>query len=360
MKKSVALKIQNLIKRYTELDLLLKNSANTFDRKQLLSFSKEYASITTIMNVFEEYKKVNHDMRSVIKILNDNEEEIKSLAQEEEIILKEKIRTLCLQLEVLLLPKNINDKADIFLEIRAGTGGDEASIFAGNLFRMYSRYSEKNGWVMETITESLGEHSGYKEIIVKIIGKNVYSFLKFESGTHRVQRVPRTESQGRIHTSVCTVVVLPEVDDSEKIVINPKDLKIDTFRASGAGGQHVNKTNSAIRIKHEPTGIVVECQDQRSQHRNRLKAMSVLQAKIVQHAKNKQQTLKVNQRRNLLDSGDRSERIRTYNYPQGRVTDHRINLTLYKIEEIMDGSLDILVDSLMLTNQAQLLDKTAQ
>ena len=259
------------------------------------------------------------------------------------------------QLQLLMLPKDPNDEKNIFLEIRAGTGGDEAALFAGDLFRMYSRYAEQQRWKLEIISESPGEHGGYKEIIVRIEGYGAYSRLKFESGGHRVQRVPETESQGRIHTSACTVAVMPEVDEVEAIDINTNDLKVDTYRASGAGGQHVNKTDSAIRITHLPSGIVVECQDERSQHKNRARAMSLLQARLLQQQQDKQQAETAQTRKLLVGSGDRSERIRTYNFPQGRITDHRINLTLYKLDEVMQGDLNEVIESLIAEHQADLL-----
>ena len=258
-------------------------------------------------------------------------------------------------MKTLLLPKDPNDASNVFLEIRAGTGGDEAAIFSGNLFRMYNKYVEAKGWKIEILSERAGEHGGFKEIISRVEGKDVYSQLKFESGAHRVQRVPDTESQGRIHTSACTVAVLPEVEEIDNIDINKSDLRIDTYRASGAGGQHVNKTDSAVRMTHLPTGIVVECQDERSQHKNRARAMSLLQAKLIDAAQEQQQSEQAESRRNLVGSGDRSERIRTYNYPQGRVTDHRINLTLYKLDEVLEGALDNLVQPLLQEYQADQL-----
>jgi len=268
---------------------------------------------------------------------------------------KEKIEQLEQELQKLMLPTDPNDDKNIFLEVRAGTGGDEAAIFAGDLFRMYARYAERRRWQLEILSEHEGEHGGYKEIIARIVGQGAYSRLKFESGVHRVQRVPETESQGRIHTSACTIAIMPEADELEKIEINPADLKVDTFRASGAGGQHVNKTDSAIRLTHLPTGIVVECQDERSQHKNRARAMSVLQAKLNQQEIDKQQTEQAQTRKSLVGSGDRSERIRTYNYPQGRITDHRINLTIYQLDEVMDGNLDDVIEPLISEHQADLL-----
>jgi len=258
-----------------------------------------------------------------------------------------------LELQRLLVPKDPHDESNIFLEVRAGTGGDEAAIFAGDLFRMYTRYAESKGWGVEILSESPGEHGGYKEVISRIIGRGAYSLLKFESGTHRVQRVPATEAQGRIHTSACTVAILPELDEVEAVDLNPAELRVDTYRSSGAGGQHVNKTDSAIRITHLPTGIVVECQDERSQHKNRSRAMSLLKAKLLSAEREKQQTAQAQSRKLQVGSGDRSERIRTYNFPQGRVTDHRINLTLYKLDDVMNGNLDELVRALNQEHQAE-------
>lgn len=288
-------------------------------------------------------------------MLNEKDAELVEMAKEELKLANEAIEKLESELQIFLLPRDPNDDANVFLEIRAGTGGDEASIFSGDLFKMYSKYAEQRGWKIEVISASEGEHGGYKEIISRIYGDGVYSQLKFESGAHRVQRVPATESQGRIHTSACTVAVMPEADEVEGIDINPADIKVDTFRASGAGGQHVNKTDSAIRITHIPTGVVVECQDQRSQHKNRAAAMSMLKSKLLQAEIDKQQKEQSDTRKSLVGSGDRSERIRTYNYPQGRVTDHRINLTLYKLDEVMEGSLDSIIQPLVLEHQADLL-----
>ncbi len=259
------------------------------------------------------------------------------------------------QLQILLLPKDPNDNRNIFLEVRAGTGGDEASIFSGDLAKMYQRFAEKQGWKIEIISENRGDHGGYKEVVLRISGQDVYSQLKFESGAHRVQRVPETESQGRVHTSACTVAIMPEVDSVDEYDINPSDLRVDTFRASGSGGQHVNKTDSAIRITHIPTGVVVECQDERSQHKNRARAMSLLQSRLLTAEQDKQQAEQAENRKLQVGTGDRSERIRTYNYPQGRVTDHRINLTLYKLDEIMQGGLDHVINPLINEHQAELL-----
>ncbi|RUS69952.1 hypothetical protein EGW08_022294, partial [Elysia chlorotica] len=308
-----------------------------------------------IVKTFKDYEQAQEDKQSATEMLREKDPEIVEMAKEELDIADESIERLETELQVLLLPRDPNDDANVFLEIRAGTGGDEASIFSGDLFRMYSKYAEQRGWRLEVVSTSEGEHGGYKEIISKIIGDGAYSQLKFESGAHRVQRVPATESQGRIHTSACTVAVMPEVDEVEGIDINPSDLKVDTFRASGAGGQHVNKTDSAIRLTHIPTGVVVECQDQRSQHKNRAAAMSMLKSRLLQAQIDKQQQEQSDTRKSLVGSGDRSERIRTYNYPQGRVTDHRINLTLYKLDEVMEGALDSIIQPLVLEHQADLL-----
>jgi peptide chain release factor 1 len=291
---------------------------------------------------------------------NDSDPELRELAKDEVIEAENLLSSLEHELQVLLLPKDPNDNRNIFLEIRAGTGGDEAAIFSGDLSRMYQRYAEKNGWQTEIISESHGEHGGYKEVILRVSGRDVYSQLKFESGTHRVQRVPETESQGRIHTSACTVAIMPEVDEVDAIDINPADLKVDTYRASGAGGQHVNKTESAIRITHIPTGVVVECQDERSQHKNRARAMSLLQSRLLSAEQEKHHAEQSATRKLQVGSGDRSERIRTYNFPQGRMTDHRINLTLYKLNDIMEGGLQQVVQPLISEHQAELLTQLGE
>ncbi|MGH8373330.1 MAG: peptide chain release factor 1, partial [Gammaproteobacteria bacterium] len=283
----------------------------------------------------------------------DTDASIRQMAEEEQLAAESRLASLEPELVKLLLPKDPHDDSNIFLEIRAGTGGDEAALFAGDLFRMYGRYAEQQGWRMEILSESLGEHGGYKEVISRVIGQGAYSHFKFESGTHRVQRVPETESQGRVHTSACTVAILPEVDEVDDVEINPADLKVDTYRSSGAGGQHVNKTDSAIRITHLPSGIVVECQDERSQHKNRARAMSLLRARLLNAEREKAQVAQAQSRKLQVGSGDRSERIRTYNFPQGRVTDHRINLTLYKIDDIMQGNLDEVIVPLMNEFQAE-------
>lgn len=355
MKDSIKAKLQSLIERHEEVSALLSDVEITSDQNKFSDLSKEYSHLEPIVKAFKEYSQALEDKQAAYEMLSEKDAELVEMAKEELKLANEAIEKLESELQILLLPRDPNDDANVFLEIRAGTGGDEASIFSGDLFKMYSRYAEQRGWKIEVISASEGEHGGYKEIISRIYGDGVYSQLKFESGAHRVQRVPATESQGRIHTSACTVAVMPEADEVEGIDINPADLKIDTFRASGAGGQHVNKTDSAIRITYIPTGVVVECQDQRSQHKNRAAAMSMLKSKLLQAEIDKQQKEQSDTRKSLVGSGDRSERIRTYNYPQGRVTDHRINLTLYKLDEFMEGSLDSIIQPLILEHQADLL-----
>ncbi|AJI53185.1 peptide chain release factor 1 [Francisella philomiragia] len=355
MKDSIKAKLQSLIERHEEVSALLGEANVISDQNKFRDLSKEYSHLEPIVKAFKEYTQALEDKEAAYEMLNEKDAELVEMAKEELKLANEAIERLEDELQILLLPRDPNDDANIFLEIRAGTGGDEASIFSGDLFKMYSKYAEQRGWKIEVVSASEGEHGGYKEIISRIYGDGVYSQLKFESGAHRVQRVPATESQGRIHTSACTVAVMPEADEVEGIDINPADIKVDTFRASGAGGQHVNKTDSAIRITHIPTGVVVECQDQRSQHKNRAAAMSMLKSKLLQAEIDKQQKEQSDTRKNLVGSGDRSERIRTYNYPQGRVTDHRINLTLYKLDEVMEGSLDSIIQPLILEHQADLL-----
>lgn len=357
MKKSILLKLDKLAERYHELGLLLSQADIISDQNKFRSLSQEYAQIEPVVKTYEMYKQTLADIQSANELLSDPE--MKKLAEEELQQSQTKLSDLEASLQILLLPTDPLDNSNIFLEIRAGTGGDEAAIFAGDLYRMYSRYAELQGWQIDLISANPGEHGGYREIVCRIIGK-AYSRLKFESGTHRVQRVPETESQGRIHTSACTVAVLPEVDEIEEIEINSADLNVDTFRASGAGGQHVNKTDSAIRITHLPSGIVVECQDERSQHKNRARAMSLLKAKLLDQERSKQKAEQAESRKQQVGSGDRSERIRTYNYPQGRMTDHRINLTLYKLVEITEGQLDLVIDPLIHEHQAEQLAAIAE
>jgi peptide chain release factor 1 len=353
MKPSISTKLEQLTTRLAEIDGLLSSQNATRDMDQYRRITREHSDITPVVARFGEYRQAERDIVDAEAMLADPE--MKSYAETEIKAAKERIALLEAELQKLLLPKDRNDERNIFLEIRAGTGGDESALFAGDLFRMYSRYAERQRWQVEVISESQGEMGGYKEIIARIIGQGAYSRLKFESGGHRVQRVPATESQGRIHTSACTVAILPEADEVAEVVLNPAELRIDTFRASGAGGQHVNKTDSAIRITHLPTGIVVECQDDRSQHRNKARAMSVLAARIMDQQTRAAQAKEAATRKSLVGSGDRSERIRTYNFPQGRITDHRINLTLYKIAAIMDGDLTELTQALLAEHQAELL-----
>jgi peptide chain release factor 1 len=355
MKPSIINKLENISDRLEEISALLADPAVMNDQNQFRDLSKEYAQIEPVVKCFQQYQNNQDDLEEAEVLLKDDDPAMREMGAEEQKNARAKQEALELELQKLLLPTDPNDENNIFLEIRAGTGGDEAALFAGDLFRMYSRYAEQHRWQTEIISESPGEHGGYKEIILRIIGQGAYSKLKFESGGHRVQRVPETESQGRIHTSACTVAVMPEVSDVEQIEINPADLKVDTFRASGAGGQHVNKTDSAIRITHLPTGVVVECQDERSQHKNRARAMSLLQSKLYAAEKEKQDAEQAATRKSLVGTGDRSGRIRTYNYPQGRITDHRINLTLYKLEEITEGDLDQVIEPLINEHQIQQL-----
>ncbi len=353
MKASILEKLDLLEDRYGEVAALLSDAEIISNQNKFRALSKEYAELEPVVQCYQRYSQILGNIEEAKEMLSDPE--MKEMAQEELQEGEAQIEPLELDLQTLLLPKDPNDDKNVFLEIRAGTGGDEAAIFSGDLFRMYSKYIESRGWRIEMLSENHGDHGGYKEIITRVVGQGVYSQLKFESGVHRVQRVPETESQGRVHTSACTVAIMPEADELEEVNINKADLRVDTFRASGAGGQHVNKTDSAIRLTHIPTGVVVECQDERSQHKNRARAMSLLAARL----KNAQEEVAAksvaDERRSLVGSGDRSERIRTYNYPQGRVTDHRINLTLYKLGEVMEGSLDDVVQPLINEYQADQL-----
>lgn len=345
MKESFKQKLDRIQMRMEELEALLADSEIINSQQKFRDYSKEYADIEPLVSCYRVYQAALADIKTAEELMADPE--MKAMAADEMIEAKVRAEDLEKELQVLILPKDPDDDRNVFLEVRAGTGGDEAGIFAGDLFRMYSRYAERQGWRVEVVSQSDAEKGGYKEIIAKIMGVNVYAHLKFESGAHRVQRVPETEAQGRVHTSACTVAVMPEVPEVEAVEINPSDLKIDTYRSSGAGGQHVNKTDSAIRITHIPTGVVVECQDERSQHKNRARAMSLLSSRLLQAQREKQRQEQASTRRDLVGSGDRSERIRTYNYPQGRVTDHRINLTLYQLEDIMQGGLSPLIDVLI-------------
>ncbi len=355
MKASIISKLETLSERHEEISLLLSQPDVMNDQNRFRELSKEYAELSPIVEKFSQYQEAADTIESATEMLDDSDPEMKAMAEEEIQEARQLQELLSLDLQKMLLPKDPNDDHNIYLEIRAGTGGDEAAIFSGDLFKMYSRYAETQNWTVEVMSENPGDHGGYKEIVARIVGHGAFSKLKFESGAHRVQRVPETESQGRVHTSACTVAIIPEVDEVEAIDINPKDLRIDTFRASGAGGQHVNKTDSAIRITHLPTGVVVECQEERSQHKNKAKAMSMLSSRLLAAEQEKQQSEQAADRKLQVGSGDRSERIRTYNYPQGRVTDHRINLTLYKLEEVMNGDLGAIIDPLLSEYQAELL-----
>ena len=355
MKSSIQHKLESLCERYDEIAALLSEPEIQNNQNKFRALSQEYAQITPLVEVYKKRAVALAQKAAAVEMANDNDPELRELAKEEIADAEQLVDDLELELQVLLLPKDPNDNRNIFLEIRAGTGGDEAAIFSGDLSRMYQRYAERKGWQTEIISENQGEHGGYKEVILRVSGRDVYSQLKFESGTHRVQRIPETESQGRIHTSACTVAIMPEVEEVDAIDINPADLKVDTYRSSGAGGQHVNKTESAIRITHIPSGVVVECQDERSQHKNRARAMSLLASRLLSSEQEKHHAEQSLTRKLQVGSGDRSERIRTYNYPQGRLTDHRINLTLYKLEDIMQGGLEHVVQPLISEHQAELL-----
>lgn len=353
MKPSIVAKLEALQERHEEVQALLGDVATIADQERFRALSREYAQLGDVTGCFKQWQQNQEDILTAESLLDDPE--MREMAQEELHEAKQQREALEQQLQVLLLPKDPDDERGAFLEVRAGTGGDEAAIFAGDLFRMYSRYAEARRWRVEILSANEGEHGGYKEVIARISGDGVYGRLKFESGGHRVQRVPATESQGRIHTSACTVAVMPELPEAELPDINPGDLRIDTFRSSGAGGQHVNTTDSAIRITHLPTGIVVECQDERSQHKNKAKALAVLGARIRAAEVARRQQEEASTRRSLLGSGDRSDRNRTYNFPQGRVTDHRINLTLYRLDEAMEGKLDMLIEPIVQEYQADQL-----
>ncbi len=355
MKESIRHKLENLAERRQELDALLADPDVLGNAEQFRAYSMEYAELNPVVEAFQQYSESERHLAQAREMLDEPDEEMRALARDEVEQAEAQCGELEKNLQRLLLPADPDDQRNTFLEIRAGAGGDEAALFAGDLLRMYLRHAEIRDWRVEILTESPGEHGGYKEVICRVSGKGVFAKLKFESGGHRVQRVPETEAQGRIHTSACTVAVLPEVEEVEAREINPADLKVDTFRASGAGGQHINKTDSAIRLTHLPSGIVVECQDERSQHKNRARAMSLLQSKLLSMEREKQREQQASTRKSLVGSGDRSDRIRTYNYPQGRITDHRINLTLYKLEEVLAGNLDLLLDALSQEYQAEQL-----
>jgi peptide chain release factor 1 len=353
MKDSISRKLTSLSERLVELDRLLAEPDVVSNMDSYRKITREHSDITPVVALFAEYQKSEADIAAAQEMGKDPE--MREFAEEEIKAGRARLEQIEIDMQKALLPKDPNDEKNIFLEVRAGTGGDESALFAGDLFRMYTRYAERNRWQVEVISESPGEVGGYKEIIARVVGQGAYSRLKFESGGHRVQRVPDTETQGRIHTSAATVAVMPEADDVVDTVINPSEVRIDTFRASGAGGQHINKTDSAVRLTHIPTGIVVECQDGRSQHKNKEQAFRVLAARIKDKQTREAQAKEAATRKSLVGSGDRSERIRTYNFPQGRMTDHRINLTLYKLDFIMDGDLSELTDGLMAEHQAELL-----
>ncbi|MDH3376681.1 MAG: peptide chain release factor 1 [Gammaproteobacteria bacterium] len=355
MNPSIITKLEHLVDRQEEINALLADPAVQEEQNQFRRLSIELAEIAPVVETYNKYRSLVAELDATRSMLDDADSSIRRMAQDELPKLEQHIEQQQLGIQKLLLPRDPNDERNIFLEIRAGAGGDEAALFAGDLFRMYNTYAENMRWTVEVVSQSPGEYGGYKEIISRIEGRGAYSRLKFESGAHRVQRVPETEAQGRIHTSACTVAVLPEADEIDEIEIGTKDLRVDTFRASGAGGQHVNRTDSAVRLTHIPSGIVVECQDERSQHKNRARAMSVLKSRLLEAEIRKQQSEQAETRRNLVGSGDRSERIRTYNFPQGRVTDHRINLTLYKLSEFIGGDLDTVIDPLIAEHQADQL-----
>jgi len=351
VKQSLVDKLQQLVARSEELGALLSDPVIINDQNRFRDLSREYAQLEPVIELFRQFERVQADQTAAEEMLKDDDAEVRAMGKEEIEALKDSMGELELAVRRVLIPKDPHDDSNIYLEIRAGTGGDEAAIFAGDLFRMYSKYADSQGWKLEIMNEHEGDHGGYKEIISRIIGNGAYSKLKFESGAHRVQRVPETETQGRIHTSACTVAILAEADEIDEIEVNPAELRVDTYRASGAGGQHVNKTDSAVRLTHLPTGIVVECQDERSQHKNRAHAMSLLKARLFDEQQQQQDRERAAERKSLVGSGDRSERIRTYNFPQGRVTDHRINLTLYKLDDVLMGNLSYLIEPL--TNEYQ-------
>jgi len=355
LKNSLQQKLEKLTERQQEIHALLSDPGVIGNQNYFRELSKEVAELNPVVECYYRYRNTIKSINNANDMLQDEDREIRQMAEEELERKQEEVRALELDLQKLLLPRDPADNSNIFLEIRAGTGGEEAALFAADLLRMYTRYAELHNWKVETISTAWSDLEGYKEIILRIIGTGAWSRLKFESGAHRVQRVPETESQGRIHTSACTVAVMPEAEEISEIEINPADLRVDTYRASGAGGQHVNKTDSAIRLTHIPTGIIVECQDERSQHKNRARAMSLLKAKILNAEQSRQDSEIAATRKSLVGSGDRSGRIRTYNFPQGRVTDHRINLTLYKLDEFLEGNMDMIIDALINEYQADQL-----
>ena len=360
MKSSLLSKLENLADRHQEVEALLGDPQIIADQTEFRDLSREFAHLNEVVIQFQRWRRLQSRLTDAREMLDDSDPELRSLAQDEIDEAASAVEEVESALQVLLLPQDPNDAGNVFLEIRAGTGGDEAAIFSGDLFRMYHRYAEQKGWSIEIMSERAGDHGGFKELITRVVGQDVYAHLKFESGAHRVQRVPETESQGRIHTSACTVAVLPEIEEIDTVDIRKEDLRVDTFRSSGAGGQHVNTTDSAVRLTHIPSGIVVECQDERSQHKNRARAMSLLQARLLSAEQESQRASQASQRRSLVGSGDRSERIRTYNFPQGRITDHRINLTLYKLDEVTEGDLDALIIPLRQEHQADQLAAMAE
>ena len=354
MKATLLAKLETLQERHQEITALLSQPEIISDNNRFRDLAREHSDLEPMVNCFQQFSQAQEDLQAAIEMA-DEDPQMREMAQEEQQLVKAQLAQLEQELQRLLLPKDDRDQRNVFVEIRAGTGGDEAALFAGSLLRMYLKYAEKKRWSTEIISENQGEKGGYKEVVVRLIGKGVFGQLKFESGGHRVQRVPETESQGRVHTSACTVAIMPEVDAVDEITISPADLRVDTFRASGAGGQHVNKTDSAIRLTHLPTGVVVECQDERSQHKNRARALSLLQSRLLEAEQSKQADEQAESRRNLIGSGDRSQRVRTYNFPQGRLTEHRINLTLYKLDEIVEGDLDQVIEPLLQEHEADLM-----
>ena len=355
MKSSLVTKLESLCDRHEEVSALLSDAETASDPNKFRSLSQEYSQLDEVVKVYEHYRRAQDDLAEAQVMLQDADVELREMAEEEIAVAEQHMVASEAELQVLMLPKDPKDSSNVFLEIRAGTGGDEAAIFSGDLFRMYSRYAESKRWSIEVVSERASDHGGYKELIARVVGDSVYAHLKFESGAHRVQRVPETESQGRIHTSACTVAVMAEPDEVEEVAIRKEDLRVDTYRSSGAGGQHVNTTDSAVRLTHIPTGIVVECPDDGSQLKKRVRAMWLLQAKLAAASEQQLAAEQAEERRNLVGTGDRSDRIRTYNYPQGRVTDHRINLTLYKLDEVVEGSLDSVIQPLRQEHQADLL-----
>jgi peptide chain release factor 1 len=360
MKESIRIKLDRLAERHEEVSALLADPEVIGNTDKFRDLSVEYARLDPVVTRYRDYHHLLEERRNAQEMLEGNDPDMRELGREELASLSTQLEREQQELAKLLLPKDARDDSNIYLEVRAGTGGDEAAIFAGDLFRMYSRYADGRGWRVEVLSDSAGEHGGYKEIISRIVGRGAFSHFKFESGTHRVQRVPATEAQGRVHTSACTVAILPEMAEVEAVELNPAELRIDTYRSSGAGGQHVNKTDSAIRITHLPTGVVVECQDERSQHKNRSRAMSLLKARLMAAEREKRDRAEAQARKLQVGSGDRSERIRTYNFPQGRVTDHRINLTLYKLQDIINGELAAVIEPLQQEYQAEELARVVE